>query len=155
MKRLAFFSPVPFVVLALGLAACGGQTETPAPESAEPSAAAETAPEARVFFVEPADSSVVPATFHVVMGVEGLTVEPAGEVKENAGHLHILVDTDFVPAGQVIPKDEHHLHFGAGALEADVTLPPGPHTLRLQFADGAHVALEGDRYRDEIHVTVQ
>ena len=153
MKRLVSFSPVLIAVLALTLAACGGQKESPAPESAEPSA--EAAPEVRVFFVEPADSSVVPTTFHVVMGVQGLTVEPAGEVKEGAGHLHILVDTTFVPAGQVIPKDEHHLHFGTGALEADLTLPPGPHTLRLQFADGAHVALEGDQYRDEIHVTVK
>lgn len=153
MKRFVLLSPVLIVVLTFGLAACGGQKESPAPESAEPSA--EAAPEVRVFFVEPADSSVVPTTFHVVMGVKGLSVAPAGEVKEGSGHLHILVDTTFVPAGQVIPKDEHHLHFGAGALEADLTLPPGPHTLRLQFADGAHVALEGDRYRDEIHVTVQ
>lgn len=151
MKRLVLFSPVLIALLSVGLAACGGQKES-APET---ESATEAVPEVRVFFVEPADSSVVPQTFHVVMGVEGLTVAPAGEVKEGSGHLHILVDTTFVPAGQVIPKDEHHLHFGTGALEADLTLPPGPHTLRLQFADGAHVALEGDQYRDEIHIIVE
>ena len=71
---------------------------------------------------------------------------------EGAGHFHILVDTDFIPAGQVIPTDEQHLHYGKGQTEISLELEPGEHTLRLQFADGAHTALEGGQYRDTITV---
>ena len=71
------------------------------------------------------------------MAATGLVVEPSGEINEGAGHFHILVDTDFVPAGQVIPTDEQHLHYGQGQTEISLELAPGEHTLRLQFADGA------------------
>lgn len=123
--------------------------------TAEVPAPAEESAEARVFFRQPTDNAVVPETFVVKMGAEGLTVEPSGEVNPNAGHMHVLVDTDFVPVGEVIPSDEQHLHFGDGSQEAELTLPPGEHILRLQFADGAHTALEGDTFRDEIIVTVE
>jgi hypothetical protein len=113
------------------------------------------APAQAVRFVTPDTEAIISSPFEVVMAATGLIVEPAGEIHENAGHLHILVDTDFIPAGQGIPKDEHHLHFGQGQLTAMLELPPGEHTLRLQFADGNHVALEGDQYRAEITVKVE
>jgi hypothetical protein len=109
----------------------------------------------RVSFSVPADGATVPATFAVTMSAQALTVEPAGEIHDGAGHFHILVDTDFVEAGSTIPRDEQHLHFGDGATSTELTLTPGTHVLRLQFADGAHTALEGDQYRDEITVTVE
>ena len=84
----------------------------------------------------------------------GLEVEPAGEVRAGAGHMHILLDTDFVEVGQVIPLGDQHLHFGQGQLTTTLELPPGGHVLRLQFADGAHIALEGEEYRDIITVMV-
>ena len=43
--------------------------------------------------------------------------------------MHILVDADFVPAGEVIAKDEQHLHYGDGSLETELTLTPGEHVL--------------------------
>ena len=46
------------------------------------------------------------------------------------------------------------IHFGQGQLTTTLDLEPGEHTLRLQFADGAHIALDGDQYRDEITVVV-
>ena len=108
-----------------------------------------------VFFVEPLNGATVPITFTVNMSVTGLIVEPAGEVHEGAGHLHILVDSDFIPAGDAIPKDEQHLHYGKGQITATLSLTPGEHTLRLQFANGAHIALEGDQYRDSIQLNAQ
>ena len=106
----------------------------------------------RIFFRQPTNNAILPLTSTVIIGVEGLTVEPAGDVKEGSGHLHLLIDSDFVPAGEAIPKDAQHIHLGSGALMTDVVLTPGPHILRLQFADGAHVALEGDEYRAQIEV---
>jgi formylglycine-generating enzyme required for sulfatase activity len=108
-----------------------------------------------VIFTSPATGSVVPTTFEVSMAATGLTIEPAGEIHEGAGHFHILVDSDFVAPGELIPFDETHLHFGQGQLTTTLELEPGEHTLRLQFANGAHIAQDGEQYRDEITVTVQ
>lgn len=108
-----------------------------------------------VSFAEPADNAIVSTEFAVKMNVTGLTVEPAGEVHHGTGHLHILVDTDFIPAGQPIPKNAQHLHYGNGQVETVLQLEPGAHTLRLQFADGHHIALAGDEYRDEINLVVE
>jgi len=34
-----------------------------------------------------------------------MDIAPAGEVKDNSGHFHLLIDTDELPAaGQPIPK---------------------------------------------------
>jgi hypothetical protein len=109
----------------------------------------------RVWFANLTDGDVVPTTFQVQMAAEGVTVAPAGDVVEGEGHFHIMIDSDFVPAGEVIPRDDTHQHFGQGQVVTEMTLPPGEHTLRLQFADGAHTALEGDQYRDEVNITVE
>jgi len=108
-----------------------------------------------VHFVAPANGATVPPKFEVKMAATGLTVEPAGEIHPNAGHMHILVDTDFVSPGDVIINDEQHKHFGKGQLTTPITLTPGIHVLRLQFTNGAHIALVGPQYRDTITVTVK
>ena len=107
-----------------------------------------------VRFAEPADGATVSSSFDVAMEATGLVVEPSGEINEGAGHFHILVDTEFIAAGEVILTDEQHLHYGKGQTTVSIELAPGEHTLRLQFADGAHIALEGDAYRDEIVIVV-
>jgi hypothetical protein len=89
------------------------------------------------------------------MGAVTLIVAPAGDVKAGAGHLHIMVDTDCLAAGQVVPKDDTHLHYGKGQMEAELVLPPGTHTLCLQAADGAHIALAGEGMTQRITVTVK
>ncbi len=151
---LVFIAIVLIGLVVGGSGAQSGVTATPA-ATAEATAAATSAPVApRVFFRVPTDNAIVPPTFTVEMGADGLTVEPAGDIHEGAGHFHILIDAPFIDAGQVVPKDETHLHFGAGQTETELTLTPGDHILRLQFADGAHIALDGDQYRAEIHVTV-
>ena len=149
-----------FILLAvfgLFLTACT-RPDDPATADESPQAPdteTQTQPAERVYFAEPANGTTVGTTFNVVMAAEGILVEPAGEVKEGSGHFHILVNTDYVAPGQVIPADEQHLHYGTGATETELTLEPGTYTLRLQFADGAHVTLDGDQYRDEIQVTVE
>jgi Domain of unknown function (DUF4399) len=107
-----------------------------------------------VYFVTPTDGAIVPETITVIMAATGLEIMPAGEILPDAGHLHVLIDTPFIEAGEAIPKDDTHLHLGKGQLSADLTLTPGEHVLRLQFANGAHIALDGDEYRDEMTVTV-
>lgn len=118
--------------------------------TAKPAAQSET----RAHFVSPANGAVVPSTFQVVMAATGVKVEPAGEVHPNSGHMHILIDEDFVDAGEIIINDPSHRHFGKGQLTTALTLTPGIHVLRLQFADGAHMALNNPQLLDTITVTV-
>lgn len=92
----------------------------------------------RVFFVAPANGAVVSNPVVVKFGVEGMAIKPAGEGVPNTGHHHLIIDGDPIPAGQVVPADDSHLHFGKGQTETTVNLTPGDHTLTMQFADGAH-----------------
>jgi Domain of unknown function (DUF4399) len=95
-------------------------------------------PKGKVFFSEPKDGAEINGPVKVVMVVEGMKVQPAGEVVEGTGHHHILINRDFFPPGQVIPTDDTHRHFGKGDTEAVLDLPPGDYKLTLQFADGLH-----------------
>ncbi len=139
----------------------GQAPATPVPVAAQSEPAPETAPDVTdaegpsVYFVSPADGAEVSSPFVAEMGATGLEVVPAGEMREGTGHMHILVDEEFVPAGEVILATETMIHFGQGQMSAELALEPGEHVLRLQFADGAHIALEGEEYRDEIRVTVK
>ena len=95
-------------------------------------------PKGKVFFSEPKDGAEINGPVKVVMVVEGMKIQPAGEVVEGTGHHHILINKDFIPAGQVIPTDDADRHFGKGQTEAVLDLPPGNYKLTLQFADGLH-----------------
>jgi hypothetical protein len=57
--------------------------------------------------------------------------------------------------GEVVIKDETHLHYGQGQLEAELTLTPGQHTLCLQAANGAHIALPGAGMTQKVTITVE
>jgi hypothetical protein len=111
---------------------------------------------AKVYLIEPKNKATVPSKFKVKMGVDGMKVRPAGEDPDNilAGHHHLLIDSGPVPAGQPIVNDETHLHFGKGQTETEVSLKPGPHTLTLQFADGAHRSY-GKDMSQTIHIQVK
>lgn len=135
------------------LTACG---DTPAPEATPPvteatppaAPAVETPAEvpavetpaagATVKFLEPADGATVTSPVKVVMGVEGLSVQAAGDLAAGTGHHHLIVDGGGVSLGDVVPKDATHIHFGDGSTEKMMDLTPGQHTLTLQFADGLH-----------------
>jgi hypothetical protein len=92
----------------------------------------------RVFFVEPKDGATVTSPVHVVFGLEGMGLAPAGDLDPNKGHHHVLIDAGPMQKGLVIPANDKSLHFGKAQTEADIKLPPGDHTLTLQFGDGAH-----------------
>ncbi len=109
---------------------------------------------AKVMFVEPADGATVKSPVMVKMGVEGMKVQPAGELTEGTGHHHIIVDSEPVPFGTAVPADETHIHFGKGQTETELELEPGEHTLMLQFADGAHRSY-GEPLSAKITITVE
>jgi Domain of unknown function (DUF4399) len=112
------------------------------------------APAKSVYFVEPKDGATVTSPFKVVFGVKGLAVEPAGDIKADSGHHHLLINLDAMKAGDAIPVDDTHLHFGKAQTETEVKLPPGNYTLTMQFANGAHVSY-GAPLAATIRVTVK
>jgi hypothetical protein len=110
--------------------------------------------ERAVYFVQPADGAEVGPNVHVIMGVRGMKVRPAGEFVKGTGHHHLIIDGSPLPQGKVVPKDDHHMHFGKGQTEADIRLSPGRHTLTLQFADGLHRSY-GPALSSTVHITVK
>jgi len=107
-----------------------------------------------VDFMAPKDGAVLSSPFKVIFAVSGMEVSPAGELKPNTGHHHLLINTDGIASGTVIPFDDAHQHFGKGQTETDLSLPPGKYKLTLQFANGAHQSY-GSQLSKSIHVTVK
>ena len=110
--------------------------------------------EAKVFFVSPKDGETVKRPVTVQMGVEGMTVQPAGQIVPGTGHHHIIIDSEGVPKGKIVPADKQHVHFGKGQTETVLELEPGTHKLRLQFANGIHASY-GEQLSSEITITVE
>ena len=108
----------------------------------------------KIFFVSPQDGAKVTSPLKIQMGIEGMTVQPAGELVENTGHHHLIIDGAPVDKGVVVPADDKHIHFGQGQTETEVELSPGEHTLTLQFADGYHQSY-GPEMSTTIRVTVE
>lgn len=115
----------------------------------EPAGATDAMEEASVAFGSPEDGAEVTSPVTLEFSATALTVEPAGEVNEGAGHFHVFTDTDCAAEGTVIGDEAQH--FGDGSTSTEVELDPGEHTLCLQLADGAHTALP---YTHTITITV-
>jgi hypothetical protein len=110
---------------------------------------------ARVYFANLKDGQTVTSPLKVEMGVDAMHVDTAnGILKPASGHHHILVDIDSIPTGEVIKKDSVHLHFGNAQTSAEIKLPPGKHSLTLQFADAMHRSY-GSRLTNKITVNVK
>ena len=107
-----------------------------------------------VSFLGPVDGATVSSPFKVQFAINGMEVKPAGVMDANTGHHHLLINGAPMKAGESIPFDDKHLHFGKGQTEAEVKLPPGDYTLTMQFANGAHQSY-GAPLSKSIKVTVK
>jgi len=117
----------------------------------------EPKPEAHVSFVQPVDGATVGREFKVVMAVEGMKVQKAGDIVPGTGHHHLIIDQgedSYIPLQAVVVNDRTHLHFGKGQTETTLHLFPGKHTLTLQFANGHHKSY-GRALSQTINVTVK
>lgn len=135
-------------MLAVAIAMLGWGSMTALAQQAQPAAAAKSAAPAgrtasasgaEVYFHYPIDGIRVPQRFTVRMGLRNMGVAPAGVVKPQTGHHHLLVDTDKVELNEPIPADYNHIHLGNGQTEVVLTLPPGTHTLQLLMGDALHI----------------
>jgi hypothetical protein len=133
------------LAVVMALAATVASAETPSP------------PGAAVYFINLKDGDTVTSPFKIQFGLTGMGVAPAGSQTPNTGHHHLLIDTQLSAEQmkQPIPVDAQHRHFGGGQTEVVLTLPPGPHTLQLVLADGAHIPHEPPVVSPIINITVK
>lgn len=109
---------------------------------------------ARVYFANLKDGQKVNSPVLIEFGVEGMEVEPAGQLMQNKGHHHIQIDGGYIERGQVVPTSETSIHFGKGQTKTELELTPGKHTLTMQFADGMHQSY-GEQMSATITVIVE
>lgn len=93
-----------------------------------------------VSFVAPTEGESIAGSIAFDLAAEGVTVEPAGEVRDGAGHFHVVADAECVAAGDAIPRDVDHVHLGDGQSDGVIYLGPGRHELCVQLGDGVHTA---------------
>lgn len=143
-------------LLSLTLAACNSSSSehtdkaddmiesTDENQSAEINTEKDIRADQKVLFSNLKDGQEIELPFAIEFGVEGMEVEPAGEVNEDKGHHHLLIDSDPIATGLMVPANETNVHYGKGQTQDSLqlskfpTLTPGEHTLTLQFADGIH-----------------
>jgi len=141
MKRFPFLLTVILGGIII-LSACGGNRNS--------AQEVDTSPVVR--FITPADGATVSSPVTVRMNAINFTIEEAGEVRENAGHFHVMVNQECVTEGEIIPGTEGYNHYGKAQLETELELEPGEYKLCLQVGDGLHAATT---LIDEISITVE
>ena len=119
--------------------------ETPAPANA------------KVYFINLKNGDTVSSPVTIRFGLSGMGIAPAGTQAPDTGHHHLLIDTTLEgdALNEAIPMDEHHLHFGKGQTEANVTLPKGSHTLQLVLGDWSHIPHKPPVMSERITVNVE
>ncbi len=118
--------------------------------------ATESPPGAEVYFIQPTNGQTVDKTFKVVFGLKNMGVAPAGADIENTGHHHLLINTQEIPdLTKPLPATDNIRHFGGGQTEAEITLPPGEHTLQLLLGNYAHVPHSNPVISSKITITVE
>ena len=111
---------------------------------------------AKLYIVSPANGAKVKSPVTVVFGLAGMGVAPAGVKFDNAGHHHLLIDTDLPKdLGLPLPATDKVVHFGKGQTEASIALTPGTHTLQLLLGDHNHIPFDPVVTSAKITITVE
>ncbi len=111
--------------------------------------------DAKVYIIWPHDGDRVKSPFWCRFGLRNMGLAPAGTRMPNTGHHHLLIDVDEpLKAGEIIPSDRQHMHFGTGQSEANLDLPPGQHTLQLVMGDAEHRIFDPPLVSKKITITV-
>ncbi len=155
----------PFPIIAAAVLCAGSfsvmaqDTHAPAMHAATATnaLAREKAPRgAKVFFISPKDGARVGQDVLVKFGIKGMQVLPAGDMKEDSGHHHLLIDVkELPPLDAPIPNDATHKHYGKGQTEDTIHLEPGTHTLQLDFGDARHVQFDPPLVSKKITIHVK
>ena len=136
------------IAVAVTALAAGASAQLPKTKSAE---------NAKVTIDAPANGATVSSPFTVKFGLKGMAIAPAGINHPNTGHHHLLIDMDKLPDlnAALAQGNDNIRHFGQGQTEAELTLPPGKHTLQLVLGDYLHIAHDKPVVSEKITITVK
>ena len=112
------------------------------------------ADEPTLSILEPKSGATVTSPFKVRLAAHSMTTRPAGKLVEGSGHHHLLINHAPIGKGEVIPRDDTHLHLDQGQTEIMLSLPPGKYKLTAQFADGEERSY-GHMLAHGINITVK
>jgi hypothetical protein len=108
-----------------------------------------------VYFVRPHDGDVLEGpVITLVMGVKGKEIRPMGRIIPGTGHHHLIINSEVIRRGRLVPKRRESMHFGDAQTEVPIRLPKGEHKLTLLFANGLHISY-GEKWSQTIHITVK
>jgi hypothetical protein len=82
-------------------------------------------------------------------------IVPAGIQRDDAGHHHLLIDSELPPLNLPVPADAQHVHFGGGQTETDIVLAPGSHTLQLLLGDHLHLPHDPPVVSERVTIQVE
>ena len=141
-SRISSLAALSLLALITGGYAVAQVVRTPSPANA------------KVYFIEPKDGATVKGPVHVVMGLSGMGIAPAGVNSPDTGHHHVLVDLDKYDPNAMMPMNDQYRHFGRGQTETMLDLPEGKHTLQLVLGDRNHVPHDPPVASQKITITV-
>jgi hypothetical protein len=109
-----------------------------------------------VEIVQPTDGTSMPGPdVQIELAVEHVSLAPAGTDEPNTGHLHLFINRELTPEGEVIPVGAGIVHLGQAqrshVLEA---LAPGDYVVIAVLGDWAHVRIPG-AVTDTTRIVVQ
>jgi hypothetical protein len=147
---------LPLAVLLAGTSAMLSAAAQAPPAPASALARTPSPAGAKLYIASPANGAKVKSPVTVVFGLAGMGIAPAGMKFDNAGHHHLLIDSD-VPKdlSLPLPATDKLVHFGKGQTEASVTLTPGTHTLQLLLGDHNHIPFDPVVASAKITITVE
>lgn len=137
-----------YALVSLAIAGCTG-----ADTGGERSATYQETPAAVI--TAPGEGEIVPGpAVTVTLGVENITLRPAGTDEPNTGHLHLFLDRDLTPVGGVIPTEPGIVHLGKAQTEYTFEdLAPGEHVVIAVLGDYLHTFITGSK-TDTVRITV-
>jgi uncharacterized protein DUF4399 len=115
-----------------------------------------SSPDAKLYFIAPANGETVSEMVTVKFGLSGMGVAPAGMDKKNTGHHHLLIDIDNLPdLSKPLAATDKIKHFGGGQTETKLKLSPGTHTLQLLLGNHLHIPHDKPVMSEKITVIVK
>lgn len=108
-----------------------------------------------LYFISPQNGDVVQGKVTVQFGLKNFGIAPAGVLRDNTGHHHLIIDSELPDLSKPIPSDANHIHFGGGQTETTLELAPGKHTLQLLLGNAMHIPHKPVIKSEKITITVK
>jgi len=108
----------------------------------------------KVYFINLEDGDRLESPFLIQFGLSGMGIAPAGTVRANTGHHHLLINVNEIDLSKPIPSSSSHMHFGGGQTESLIDLMPGDYSMQLVLGDMTHTPHNPPIISQRINITV-